>query len=50
MEVKLHGKSKRRTWRKFHIGMDAKTQDIICCELTGNDKGDAEMAEQMLMD
>jgi hypothetical protein len=47
-KVKIHGKSKRRTWRKFHIGVDAETQDIICCELTGNDKGDAEMAEQML--
>jgi len=47
-KVKVHGKSKRRTWRKFHIGVDAETQDIICCELTGNDKGDAEIAEQML--
>ena len=47
-KVKVHGKNKRRTWRKFHIGIDAETQDILCCELTGNDKGDAEMAEQML--
>lgn len=47
-KVKVHGKSKRRTWRKFHIGIDAQTQDILCCELTGNNKGDAEMAEQML--
>lgn len=47
-KVKVHGKSKRRTWRKFHIGIDAETQDILCCELTGNDKGDAEVAERML--
>lgn len=47
-KVKVHGKSKRRTWRKFHIGLDAETQDIICCELTDNSRGDAEMAEQML--
>lgn len=47
-KVKVHGKSKRRTWRKFHIGIDAETQDIVCCELTGNDKGDAEVAERML--
>lgn len=47
-KIKVHGKSKRRTWRKFHIGIDAETQDIICCELTGNDKGDAEIAEEML--
>lgn len=49
-KVKVHGKSKRRTWRKFHIGIDAETQDIVCCELTGNDKGDAEIAERMLED
>lgn len=47
-KVKVHGKSKRRTWRKFHIGIDVETQDILCCELTGNNKGDAEIAEQML--
>jgi Transposase DDE domain len=47
-KVKVHGKSKRRTWRKFHIGIDAETQDVVCCELTGNDKGDAEIAEHML--
>lgn len=49
-KVRVHGKSKRRTWRKFHIGIDAETQDIVCCELTGNDKGDGEMAERMLED
>ena len=47
-KVKVHGKSKRRTWRKFHIGIDAETQDILCCELTGNNKGDAEIAEKMV--
>lgn len=47
-KVRVHGKSKRRTWRKFHIGIDAETQDILCCELTGNDEGDAEVAERML--
>ena len=31
-KVKMHGKSKRRTWKKLHIGLDAETQDIICCE------------------
>ena len=47
-KVKVHGKSKRRTWRKFHIGIDAETQDILCCKLTGNNKGDGEVAEKML--
>jgi hypothetical protein len=47
-KVKVHGKSKRRTWRKFHIGIDGETQNILCCELTGNNKGDAAVAEKML--
>ena len=47
-KTKVHGTSKRRTWKKLHIGIDAETQDIICCELTGNNRGDAEIGEQML--
>lgn len=47
-KMRTHGKSKRRTWRKFHIGIDAETQDIVCCELTKNNKGDAEIGERML--
>ena len=47
-KMKVHGKAKRRTWRKFHIGIDAETQDILCCELTENNEGDAEVAEYML--
>lgn len=47
-KVRTHGKSKRRTWRKLHIGIDAKTQDIVVCELTENNVGDAEAAERML--
>lgn len=47
-KVKVHGKSKRRTWRKFHIGIDAETQDILCCELTENNKGDGQTAKKML--
>lgn len=47
-KVKVHGKGKRRTWRKLHIGIDAETQEVMCCELTENSKGDAEIAERML--
>lgn len=49
-KVRTHGKTKRRTWRKFHVGIDAETQDILCCELTENNEGDAEVAERMLED
>jgi transposase len=47
-KVRTHGKSKRRIWRKFHIGIDAKTQDFIVCELTENSVGEAEPAVRML--
>lgn len=47
-KVRAHGKSKRRIWRKFHIGIDAETQDIVVCELTGNDVGEAASAVRML--
>lgn len=49
-KVRIHGKSKRRTWRKFHIGIDAETQDIVACELTERDEGDAETAVRMMKD
>ena len=35
-KIKVHGKSKRRTWRKFHIGIDAESQDIILIEILNN--------------
>jgi hypothetical protein len=33
-KIKMHGKSKCRTWRKLHIAVDADTQDIIAHEVT----------------
>ena len=33
-KVKMHGKTKRRTWRKLHISIDAKTQEIIVAKTT----------------
>jgi hypothetical protein len=47
-KVRTHGKSKRRIWRKFHVGIDATTQDIIVCELTDHGVGEAEPAIKML--
>jgi transposase len=47
-KVKIHGKGNRRTWRKFHIGIDAKTQDIAVWEMTKNNEGDCAVGEAML--
>lgn len=43
-----HGKSKRRTWRKLHIGLDPKTGEITAERLTENDKHDAWQVEDLL--
>jgi hypothetical protein len=47
-KVRKHGVSKRRTWRKLHIGIDVNTQEIICVELTTNGEDDAATAGRML--
>ena len=49
-KVRQHGTSKRRTWRKFHIGMDPASGEIIVAELTSNGmgSGDAETAQKLI--
>lgn len=47
-KVRVHGKSKRRTWRKLHLGIDLETQEVVSCELTKNDVGDAQIGKKML--
>lgn len=47
-KARKHGVSKRRTWRKFHIGIDPNTGEIIAEQLTGNDIHDAEPVEEMI--
>jgi hypothetical protein len=47
-KVRIHGKSKRRTWRKLHICLDPKSGEILLSELTPNGRGDAETALPML--
>lgn len=47
-KVRVHGKSKRRIWRKLHIGIDAETQEIVVCQLTDTGGGDAKTGEEML--
>jgi hypothetical protein len=49
-KVRKHGASKRRTWRKLHVGIDVNTQEIVCVELTTNAEDDAALAGRMLKD
>ena len=47
-KVRKHGVGKRRTWRKLHLAIDVKTQEIICAKLTDNSVDDAAMTEELL--
>lgn len=47
-KVYKHGRSKRRTWRKLHIAIDAKTQQIVAAEMTSNSRDDASVVPDLL--
>lgn len=47
-KVRQHGYSKRRTWRKLHLGINESTGEIIARILTTNDVGDSEVFPDLL--
>jgi hypothetical protein len=49
-KTRKHGISKRRTWRKLHLGVDEKTGLVYAHVLTenGTGDGDAQQVEEML--
>lgn len=47
-KIRQHGWSKRRTWKKVHLGFDEATGDILIGEVTGSDVADGDMLEPML--
>ncbi len=46
--ARKHGGTKRRVWRKIHIGIDEKSLAIRAAELTTSDVGDAPMLPELL--
>ena len=46
--ARKHGGSKRRIWRKIHIGIDAETLEVRAVEVTGSNIGDAPMLPELL--
>lgn len=40
-KMRTHGKDKRRTWRKIHIGVDRESQEIIAVTLTPSNVHDS---------
>lgn len=47
-KVRQHGVSKRRTWRKIHLGINPKTGEIEAVELTDNSVDDAAMVKPLI--
>ncbi|MDO5604801.1 MAG: IS5 family transposase [Paracoccus sp. (in: a-proteobacteria)] len=46
--ARKHGGTKRRIWRKIHIGIDEKSLEIRAAEFTTSDVGDAPMLLELL--
>jgi hypothetical protein len=46
--ARKHGGTKRRVWRRIHIGIDEKALDIRVAEFTTGDVGDAPMLPGLL--
>jgi Transposase DDE domain len=46
--IEKHGTSRRRSWRKLHIGVDAVSGEIVAVEVTRKDIDDAAMAGALL--
>jgi hypothetical protein len=47
-KVRKHGYSKRRTWRKLHLAIDARTQEVVACRTTASGATDASQAGGLL--
>ena len=46
--ARRHGPSKRRTWRKLHLGVDEATGDVAAASVSTNDFGDSELLPDIL--
>ena len=47
-KTRHHGVSKRRTWRKLHLGVDEATGEILAAVVTTNDFHDGELLNDVL--
>lgn len=47
-KMRTHGKSKRRTWRKLHLAINPKTQEIEAEVLTENSGHDSQQVPELL--
>lgn len=47
-KVRQHGHTKRRMWRKLHVGIDVKTRQFVMQELTDNHIGENKKLKTLL--
>ncbi|MDV2997922.1 MAG: hypothetical protein N4J56_008061 [Chroococcidiopsis sp. SAG 2025] len=47
-KTRQHGVSKRRTWRKLHLGVDEATGEILAAVVSTNDVADCEVMPELL--
>lgn len=47
-KVRQHGYSKRRTWRKMHLGLDANTTQVRTALMTRQDVADGDVLAELL--
>jgi hypothetical protein len=47
-KVRQHGYTKRRTWRKVQLGVDADTHEVVAALVTTNGVGDGEVLPTLL--
>lgn len=47
-KVRQHGWSKRRTWRKLHLGINQVTGEVLCAVGSGPERADKEVLEELL--
>ncbi|MEM9512987.1 MAG: IS5 family transposase [Cyanobacteria bacterium P01_E01_bin.48] len=47
-KTRIHGKAKRRTWRKLHLAVDADTHQIVAEVLTENSSHDSQAVPALL--
>ena len=46
--VETRGERGRREWRKLHLAVDPDSGEVLACELTSNDEGDASQVAPLL--
>ena len=47
-KTRQHGISKRRTWKKIHLGFDADMGDVVAADVTHNDTHDSQVFPNLL--